>query len=55
MTQNWIHTNQTTIERPAACEMRFSGSLSRVGLCVNFENSSYQPKPGGLDRLVRKI
>ncbi|HEX8367818.1 MAG TPA: hypothetical protein VF604_04680 [Pyrinomonadaceae bacterium] len=55
MTQNWIHTNQRTIGSPAACEMRFSGSLSRVGLCVSFENSSYQPKPDGLDRLGRKI
>jgi hypothetical protein len=55
MTQNWIHTNQTTIGSPAACEMRFSARLSRAGLCVSFENSNYQPKPGELDRLGRKI
>jgi hypothetical protein len=53
MSQNWIHTNQITI-CPAAYGMRFGRSLS-AGLCVNFENSEYQPKQGGLDRLGRKI
>jgi len=55
MTQNWIHTNQRTIGTAAAIEMRFSGSLSTTSLCVSFENSNYQPKPDGLDRLGRKI
>jgi hypothetical protein len=55
MTQNWIHTNQRTIGCAAARKMRFSGSLSSAGLRVSFENSNYQPKQGGLDRLDRKI
>lgn len=55
MTQSWIHTNLRLIDCPAAIEMRTSGSLSATGLCVSFENSSYQPKQGGLDRLGRKI
>jgi hypothetical protein len=56
--QTWIHTNWRTTGAPAArIEMRFSGSLSLVaGLCANIENSNYQPKQGGLDRLGgRKI
>jgi hypothetical protein len=52
--QSWIHTNQTTIACPAPSEMRFAGSMS-AGFVVNFENSDYQPKQGGLDRLGRKI
>jgi hypothetical protein len=56
MMQSWIHTNPRTIGCAAAIEKRFSESLSMPGLCaVNFENSSYQPKPGDLDRLDRKI
>jgi hypothetical protein len=38
----------------AAGEMRFSARLV-VELCASIENSNYQPKPGGLDRLERKI
>jgi len=55
MTQSWIHTNQRTRVTAAAIEMRFSGCLSANGLCVSFENSGYQPKPNGLERLGRKI
>ncbi|HEX8733820.1 MAG TPA: hypothetical protein VF721_00730 [Pyrinomonadaceae bacterium] len=55
MTQSWIHTNQRTIGSAAAIEMRSGRSLSATVLCVSFENSNYQPKPSGLDRLGRKI
>lgn len=56
MTQSWIHTKPRTIGSAAAIEMRFSERLSMPGLCaVSFENSGYQPKQGGLDRLDRKI
>jgi hypothetical protein len=56
MLQNWIHTNPRTIGFAAAIEKRFSERLSMPGLCaVSFENSGYQPKQGGLDRLDRKI
>jgi hypothetical protein len=55
MTQSWIHTSQRTTVTAAAIEMRSSISLSSAGLCPGFENSGYQPKPDGLDRLGRKI
>ncbi len=45
---------QRTLSETADNGMRFSASLS-AGLCSGIENSSYQPKPGGLDRLERKI
>jgi len=52
--QTWIHTNRKQTGSPARLEMRFSGSLS-VSLCANIENSDYQPKTVGQDRLGRKI
>lgn len=54
MLQSWIHTTRMTICPPAVNEMRFGRSLS-AGRCANFENSEYQLKQGGLDRLGRKI
>jgi hypothetical protein len=55
MTQSWIHTNRKTRVTAAAIRMRFSERLATAGLCPGFENSDYQPKPNGLDRLGRKI
>lgn len=54
MSRNWTHTNKIQNGSPAHREMRFSSSLT-VGLCASFENSNYQPKAVGLDRLGRKI
>lgn len=45
---------QRTLTETAGNTMRFSASLS-AGLCAGIENSSYQPKPGGINRLERKI
>jgi hypothetical protein len=38
----------------AASDMRLAASLA-LGLCANFKTLDYQPKPGGIDRLERKI
>ena len=54
MIHTWCQTIRRTMGSKAATEMRFSASLP-VGLCAGFENLNYQPKPGGLDRLGRKI
>ena len=50
MLRSWTHTNRIQNGSPAHCEMRFSSSLT-VGLYASFENSNYQPKTVGLDRL----
>jgi hypothetical protein len=52
--QNWIHTNQKTIDFAAGKEMRLNRSLS-AGLCVSFDKAEYQPTLGGSDRLEAKI
>jgi hypothetical protein len=52
--QTWIHTTGIQNGSPAQREMRFSGGLS-IGLCADFDNPSYQPKLGGLDRTEKKI
>jgi len=54
MNQNWLHTIQQTIGSTAGKEMRYSRSLS-VGLCADFTNTNYQPKPNGVDRFGKKI
>ena len=55
MIQTWIHTIETPNGSPAPRgEMRFIGSLS-VSLYANFDNSDYQPKLGGLDRMSKEI
>lgn len=54
MIQNWLHTIQETIGSTAGKEMRYSRSLS-VGLCADFTNANYQPKPNGVDRLGKEI
>ncbi|HMS38737.1 MAG TPA: hypothetical protein PKE69_00690 [Pyrinomonadaceae bacterium] len=53
MVHIWTQTIVQTIDSPATREMRYSRSLS-AELCANFENTNYQPKTVGLDRLGRK-
>lgn len=54
MSRSWTPTNQILNGSPAHREMRRGGSLS-AGLRAGFENSNYQPKTVGLDRLGRNI
>lgn len=54
MSRIWSATKQIQNGSPAHREMRFGRSLS-VSLCASFENSNYQPKTVGLDRLGSKI
>ncbi len=53
MVHIWTQTIEQTIDSPAGREMRYSRSLS-ADLCANFENTNYQPKTVGLDRLGNK-
>jgi len=50
----WIQTSFRTNGATAVSTMQLGGSLF-IGLCAGIENRNYQPKPGGLDRLNRKI
>lgn len=50
MLRSWTQTNKIQNGSPAHREMLFGNSLT-VGLCAGFENSNYQPKTVGLDRL----
>ena len=54
MIHSWIRTNFRT-NGATANEMRFNASQSSDLQCPNFENSNYQTKSVGLDRLGRKI
>ncbi|CAN5370484.1 hypothetical protein BH10ACI1_BH10ACI1_25500 [soil metagenome] len=53
MIHSWIQTNFRT-NGATAYEMRFNVCQSS-DLCPSVENSNYQTKPNGLDRLGRKI
>lgn len=56
MRQIQLHTNEWINGLTARNEMRFSGSLSSVGLCADFAKSNYQPKlTSGIDCRVNKI
>ena len=54
LTQTWSHTTEHRFGKLAANNMRYGGSLE-ISLCVNFEESDYQPKQRGLNLTNRKI
>ena len=53
MIQTWSHTIKNILGSPAMQQTRFGRSLS-ISLCASFENTDYQPKLDGLNRVEKE-